>query len=103
MSEPTFERVIAKPVTKTLPIGIEVDAAAVLDSYDWSTPERTEKAMRRAVKEFNDFIRDHRSMDHYRLDVRMETKTTCTECGNVWEVAKDENGPYCAHCGVSTE
>jgi hypothetical protein len=91
---------VASPVQKTTPVGIEVDIGGVLDNFDWSTPERTAKAMKAAVKAFNDFIRDHRSMDHYRLDVRYETKTTCDQCNNVWEVARDESGPYCAYCGV---
>lgn len=45
------------------------------------------------VKDFEDFMRDHRSQDPVSLEVNYEYKDVCSHCGYDWE---EENGlPMC--------
>lgn len=41
------------------------------------------------AREFNDFVRDHRSMDWVTLHVEREYEEQCEHCGYVWELDKD--------------
>lgn len=45
------------------------------------------------VKDFHDFIRDHRSQDPVQLAVERVYKDVCSFCGEEWDV--DEEGPCC--------
>ena len=46
------------------------------------------------IRDFNDFIRDHRSQDPVSLNVEREYKDVCSHCRHEWE--EDENGkPLC--------
>lgn len=66
------------------------------------------------VKEFNDWLRDHRSQDDVTLTVDRQYAERCSECGTPWEPAPgkelDPEGLeyeadtlYCAACGVPIE
>jgi len=43
--------------------------------------ERLEKNLESEIREFDEFIRDHRSRDYYRLEVVREYKNYCKFCG----------------------
>jgi len=46
------------------------------------------------IKDFNEFIRDHRSQDPVSLFVEREYQDICSYCGSDWN--EDENGlPLC--------
>ena len=69
----------------------------------YSDPERYAEALEKAVKEFRDFLRDHRSQDMITLDVNREYEEVCSVCREKWEEDKTENGKYCANCGAEIE
>jgi len=51
------------------------------------------------VKEFHDFIRDHRSQDPVFLNVERVYEERCSFCGYQWE--EEENGqPYCCDLAI---
>jgi transposase-like protein len=58
-------------------------------------------ALRRWVREFEDFIRDHRSQDPVHLRVERDEVDVCSCCNADWEPASDENGTFCNHCGAT--
>lgn len=55
--------------------------------------ERQARYIESWVKEFHDFIRDHRSQDPVNLNIERVYKNQCSFCGSEWE--EDENGPVC--------
>lgn len=65
-------------------------------------PEEHAKNLRRAVKEFNDFLRDHRSQDLITLSVECEYKDFCSSCLDEWEADynADTGETSCASCGA---
>ena len=73
--------------------------------------EGLELALRKAVKDFEDFLRDHRSQDLIRLDVERVITDICSACGSEWEpylITEKDNDPdvgktCCAHCGALVE
>lgn len=52
------------------------------------------------ARELEDFVRDHRSQDPITVTVERVTETQCDQCGCPWEVATDDNGTFCAWCGI---
>lgn len=60
----------------------------------WKTLEQSALEMEDWVKEFQEFIRDHRSQDPVRLNVERVYEDQCSFCGYKWET--DEHGePLC--------
>lgn len=56
------------------------------------------------IKEFKEFLRDHRSQDLISLYVEKEYIDICSECKEKWEEYKDEDGTVtCANCGAELE
>lgn len=72
-------------------------------TYHWQTPKQKSDALRSWVKEFEDFIRDHRSQDAVQLSVVEDRKDLCSACGNEWETDSDEGRVCCAYCGAEVE
>ena len=64
------------------------------------TPQERGAALRAWVREFEDFIRDHRSQDAVLLDVEEERKDLCSLCGKEWETMEEEGKTLCANCGA---
>jgi hypothetical protein len=52
------------------------------------------------VKEFHNFIKDHRSQDPVRLNVEKEYKEVCEFCGMDWETDED-NSPVCCQEAIN--
>ena len=62
-----------------------------------------EKYLKNWVKDFQDFIRDHRSQDPVNLSVVPIYKDVCSKCEREYE-SYDENGKtFCANCGEELE
>lgn len=57
------------------------------------------KQLERAVKEFHDFVRDHRSMDWVHLNVVREYEEQCSHCGYLWET-DDDGVPVCCQTAM---
>lgn len=70
------------------------------DDTEHSFNERQAVLAERAAKEFNEFLRDHRSQDANRLDVRRVTEDRCSACHEKWETYEDGGDEFCAHCGA---
>jgi hypothetical protein len=71
-----------------------IDAKVIADvssgvSYWHNSMEHQAKQMESLASEFNDFVRDHRSMDWVRLDVEREYQDQCSFCGSEWELDSD--------------
>ena len=64
---------------------------ADLDRATYFTPSMEDyaKQLERAVKEFHNFILDHRSMDWVSLHVHREYEDRCTHCDFLWNVDTD--------------
>lgn len=73
--------------------------------YSWGrqTAEDYAKAQEERCKEFNEFVRDHRSMDDISLHVEREYADLCEACGSVWEPDNREGVTSCAYCGARLE
>ena len=85
-----------------------VDAHVEAEMWQWwsrwqTTPEEHAKRLERAVKDFIDFLRDHRSQDLIALEVVPEYKDLCSACDNEWEPYEEDGHIYCAHCGAEVE
>ena len=86
-------------------VHVEADLDVVLCRS--KNAEDLAKQLERAAKEFNDFIRGHRSIDWVHLHVVREYEVQCSYCGCLWET-DDEGVPFCCdkavdeHAGVFT-
>lgn len=61
--------------------------------YFYRNPEAYAKEIEGWVREFQDFIRDHRSQDPVYLNVNRVYEEQCSHCHNAWE--EDADGPLC--------
>ena len=69
----------------------------------WNYPaslEEQAKALERAVKEFEDFLRDHRSQDIVRLNIERIYSDLCSNCGDVWDSDFYDGADHCLMCGA---
>lgn len=82
---------------------VEADVSGMLWYRGYKTEEERAKDLKRACKEFQDFLRDHRSQDLIYLEVVREYKDLCSACNERWEPDTDENGTFCANCGATIE
>ena len=103
----TQENPTAEKIKHTTDVKIVCEAPRHLTryggGYNWGTDEYwdyIEKELRRWVKDFHEFIRDHRSQDPVHLDVEREIITACSVCKEEWDTDTDENGEFCANCGA---
>lgn len=69
------------------------------------TKEAAASVLEGCAREFNCFIRDHRSQDDIRLEVERIYEDQCSVCGRAWELLPaDADGPECcASCGTPTK
>lgn len=62
----------------------------------WSrTLEDKAKRLEEWCRDFEEFLRDHRSQDPVSLSVEREYQEQCSLCGREWE--EDEEGPLCCN------
>jgi len=90
-----------EPAKIAKPVEVLADSFVRADPVVWMapTPATRVKALDDWVKEFDKFLRDHRSQDLVRLSVQRIYKTICSVCNGTWE----EDEGTCANCGAPTE
>ena len=81
------------PVQKLMNIKI------VVESPTYKMQEISPCMMEEWAKEFEEFIRDHRSLTYSDLTIERKIIEVCSYCGNEWETDKDVGGLYCGRCG----
>ena len=96
--------------TATIIKNVLLDAHVVADvsgmlpwviTSDMRNKEEYARRLESAVKEFHDFLRDHRSQDMVKLEVVRKVADICSNCKNEKEVFYEGSGAaYCAHCGA---
>ena len=100
MSETQTQK-LAKPERRLVDVHVEIDAPYY--AYGRSRdPERIAESLEWWAKEFNDFLRDHRSQDALDIKVVRDIKDVCSLCGRPWEITPpDDDCPHetCAWCG----
>ena len=84
-------------------VKVEADLSGLLPCDYAKTVERQLKDVERTVKDFHDFLRNHRSHDKLRLVVHRIYEDQCAVCHAKWETEKDEKGVWCAHCGAPVD
>lgn len=67
------------------------------------TPKQKEEILKGWVRDFEDFIRDHRSCDPVTLYVEGDYKDLCSNCEEEWETAAGDGPECCASCGAILE
>lgn len=76
-------------------VSIECDPPSYVGRYK-RTLEDKAKELESWCREFEDFIRDHRSQDPVSLNVVREYQTQCSHCGYEWEI-DSEGVPVCCN------
>jgi hypothetical protein len=80
-------------------IRVELDLSQY-NRYSYrDTIEKELRIAKEAVAEFNDFIRDHRSMDWVSLDVVKDITDVCSGCQREWDPFQEDGVWYCFFCG----
>jgi len=98
MSEAELKPLAAK-VNKC--VSVRVDCDFRLAWFERRSIEEKVKALESRIKDFEYFLKDHRSQDDINLSVIREYEDQCSLCGDKWEIYKDEVGkPSCASCGA---
>lgn len=78
--------------------------ASLLNSWrSWRTLEQNISAMEERCKDFNSFIRDHRSQDDISLKVERITEDRCSVCDAEWEPLMIDGALRCANCEAEVE
>lgn len=87
-------------------VKVEADLSGMLchGNYHYrNEPEKYAKDLEKACKDFQDFLRDHRSQDMVTLTVNREYQDICFACGCEWESDYDNEKHVCANCGREVE
>lgn len=72
--------------------------------YLWDrTEEGRAKALEGAVRDFEEFLRDHRSQDAVSLYVDRVYEDQCSACGEKWEPCMEDGITSCASCCATVE
>lgn len=79
-------------------VKVEADLSGMIYRSFCKTEEDRAKELERAVKEFHDFLRDHRSQDLVTLEVQRIRKDLCSACGNEWETDIVDGKEICLQC-----
>jgi len=69
-------------------------------SYRYKTVEDKAKALEVACRDFQEFLRDHRSQDIVYLCVERTYADICSECEAKFEEWIDDGVHKCANCGT---
>ncbi len=101
----TVDTQTASKVRRVVDVQVLADppAHAFCHSYASDTVkywQSVERELNRWVKDFEDFIRDHRSQDSVNLRVERVENDYCSQCGEPWESSYDAGVEYCANCGA---
>ncbi len=107
-TEQAIEKATCHAVKEFVGVRVEVEP-----SVPWhiarAEPERQEKWYRQWAKEFQEFLRDHRSQDVNGISVVVDSCKVCSACGHDWEryqyEATESEAEYhgCSYCGVPVQ
>ena len=93
-------------ITKVEKKKVLVDAKVEIDLEPWlprsmcKTTEQYAEYLERSVRDFKEFLRDHRSQDVNSMSVERIYEDQCSGCGAEYEEDKLEDGSIqCAYCG----
>jgi hypothetical protein len=78
---------------------VHVEADLDRATYRPKNNEDYAKQLESAVRDFHDFVRDHRSMDWVTLNVVRQHEDQCSHCGYLWEVDA-EGMPVCCEKAI---
>ena len=106
MSEAIISKTIVTKLQKNVLVDVKVEAD--LSGMIWGKSDDLVKygqQLEKAVKEFHDFLRDHRSQDLVWLQVDEVRKDLCGNCGKVYEpdYYEEDKKRHCAWCGAINE
>lgn len=85
---------------------VKADLSGMTFTRRGDTEEAKAKDLERAVKEFHDFLCDHRSQDMVSLNVERKYKDICSACGSdefEYDTTKAITEELCAWCGAIIE
>lgn len=101
----TTEKQKAKKKRICIDVKVEADLSGMLWRRYYEDKDEQMRDLNRAVKDFHDFLRDHRSQDMVSLSTEREYQDVCSVCGENWEVwPNEETGVVeCANCGAEIE
>ena len=75
-------------------IKMTIEPEGGLFNFFCKTPEDEIKVAKRWAKDFEEFVRDHRSQDSVKIEVVENYEDQCSNCGSPWET--EANGePVC--------
>ena len=98
---------LAEVATKATKTQVLVDCRVVAEirqyGYGWRTIEQNAKEAESRCKDFNEFIRDHRSQDDIRLEVERIFADRCSNCGADWEPFTEDGRTACANCDMELD
>ena len=78
---------------------VEADLSGMMfPRRHYKTDEERVKNLESAVREFHEFLRDHRSQDMVQLFVNRKYKDVCSACGCTWETYIIDGALSCANC-----
>lgn len=80
-------------------VRVEADFSQGLRWMRFASQEAKAKELEGLVKDFHDFLRDHRSQDMVSLNVERIYGEECSACGREWESAEEDGVVFCAYCG----
>jgi len=81
-------------------VKVEADLSGMLWTRRGDSEEERAKGLESAVKDFHDFLRDHRSQDMVTLSVERVYQDLCSECNEIWESNYRDDSVFCAYCGA---
>lgn len=101
------EKKVCRKVNRIVDVKVVCEPPNYIARYagfgrSYGSPEywvKYESDLKAWIREFQEFIRDHRSQDPVSLDVEIQRQDQCSACGREWE--PDEN--CCAGCGAEIE
>ncbi len=93
----------ARPINTLVDVTVEADLSNMIWRGRCQTQKDRADALKRAVKEFHDFLRDHRSQDMVSLEVKRIYGNLCSVCHDRWETMTIDDKLCCACCGAEVE
>lgn len=93
---------MSKPIEVKSNVRVEIE----FPNYGYwrnPTPEQEITRLNGRIKDFEDFLRDHRSQDSVGFSVVYDTGQVCSACNKPWEVYRDGDNTCCAWCGEAVE
>lgn len=84
-------------------VTVEADLSGMIYRWHSQKMEDYAKELEGAVKDFETFLRDHRSQDMVQLSVNRIYADVCSVCNEKWETQAEDGKTFCASCGADIE